>query len=352
MLRALAGEYMQCATTPGQQEKIALWRALNRCDMQRPMITMDQLPWQELACDTLNCRISDEYWRKLEQQLRQSIYQHRYFPVDVVLDPCVVLPFCEDQTVLAQAREIFEGVAPVRMSGLGFHLGVWDKITEELGVDECYFAFYDEPERLHAEMQRRTDEVICQIEQANALGLHDDNATLCHCSHVFTDELLPDCGAGHGPQSKNCWAFGLAQLMTATSPDIFEEFELPYITRMAAHFGAIYYGCCDRLDDRLDLVKRIPNVRKVSCSPWSNKENFAQQLGTKLVLSAKPNPAYLADTSMDDNVVRRELEEYCTLAKAYGLSLEFLLKDVSTIKKDPARLTRWADIAMQVVQNY
>jgi len=197
-----------------------------------------------------------------------------------------------------------------------------------------------------------TDSTIAGIEAANRLGLHNTNATLCHCSHVFTDELLPTSGAGREPTSQHCWSFGLAQLMTATSPDIFEEFELPYITRMAEHFGAIYYGCCDRLDDRLHLVKRIPNVRKVSCSPWSNKENFAAQLGSNLVLSAKPNPAYLADSDMYEEEIRRELEEYCLLAKQHGLSVEFLLKDVSTVRGQSQRLVRWAEIAMQVAENF
>ena len=217
-----------------------------------------------------------------------------------------------------------------------------------MGVDECYFAFYDHPELLHAAMKRMTDATIAGIEDANRLQLHNDNANLCHCSHIFTDELLPGSGMGRGPLSQNCWCLGLAQLMTAVSPAVFEEFELPYISRMAEYFGAIYYGCCDRLDDRLDLVKRIPNVRKISCSPWSDRESFAAQVGRNFVMSAKPTPAFLADASMDEAVIRRDLEEYCTLAKRYHLSIEFLLKDVSTVRNDPARLARWAEIAMDV----
>jgi len=396
ILRALVGEYMSHATLPQQQEKITLWRALNRCNMQRPMITIDQLPWDELACDELTCQIEHGYWRKVEQQLRQAIYKVKHFPVDLVLDPFIALPkvitrsgygitaqtdylgisqhftnqlveledvakikdeiITHDEALTAQyfaeAQQMFGDLAPIRMVGTGFHLGVWDKLTTYMGVDECYYAFYDAPELLHAAMARMTESTIAGIEAANRLGLHNSNSTLCHCSHVFTDELLPTCGAGLNPVSQHCWSFGLAQLMTATSPDIFEEFELPYITRMAECFGAIYYGCCDRLDDRLHLLKRIPNVRKVSCSPWSNKENFAAQLGRDLVLSAKPNPAYLADTDLYEDTIRRELEEYCVLAKQHGLSVEFLLKDVSTVRGQPQRLARWAEIAMQVAEQF
>jgi len=398
ILRALAGEYMSYASLPVQQEKIALWKALNRCEMARPMVTIDQLPWSELACDELECRVSEPYWRGVEHKLRQTLYKWKHFPVDMVLDPFIALPKAVTRTgygmrvreeVLgpegssarshryinqllevedtakitddrmthdeaktaqyqAEAEALFDGIAPVKMVGVEFHLGVWDKISTYMGVDECYFAFYDYPELLHAAMERMTQATIAGIEDANRLGLHNDNANLCHCSHIFTDELLPDSGAGLGPVSQNCWCLGLAQLMTAVSPAIFEEFELPYISRMAERFGMIYYGCCDRLDDRLDLVRRIPNVRKVSCSPWSNRENFAARLGRDLVFSAKPNPAFLADASMDEAVVRRELEDYHETARRHGLSIEFLLKDVSTVKNQPERLTKWAEIAMEL----
>ncbi|MDR2688117.1 MAG: hypothetical protein LBB75_10220 [Oscillospiraceae bacterium] len=399
ILRALAGEYMSYAALPVQKEKIALWRALNRGEMARPMVTIDQLPWDELACEELACRVEDPFWRGVERDLRRTLYKWRHFPVDMVLDPFIAVPkavrragygmevkeimlgpeestckshryinqllemedvgritddrITHDQarteTRQAEAEGIFAGVAPVRMAGIGFHLGVWDRISMYMGVEECYFAFYDRPELLHAAMERLTRATIRGIEDANALGVHDDSANLCHCSHIFTDELLPGSGAGRGPVSQNCWCLGLAQLMTVVSPAIFEEFELPYITRMAKYFGGIYYGCCDRLDDRLELVRRIPNVRKVSCSPWSDRARFAAGIGPELVMSAKPSPAFLATGSFDEGAVRRDLEATCKLARQNNANLEFLLKDVSTVKNDPSRLTRWARAAMRAV---
>ena len=401
ILRGLADEYMSYATLPVQKEKIALWKALNRSEMQRPMITIDQLPWDELHCDELECRVEHPMWFWVESWLRQTLYKWKHFPVDMVLDPFIAVPKAVWQTGYGlrvkektigpagctarshkyinqllemddvskitdicvthdpalteerreEAEDIFAGVAPVRMTGIGFHLGVWDKINTFMGAEECYLAFYDRPELLHAAMERITEATIRGIETANELGVHNDEANLCHCSHIFTDELLPGSGAGQGPYSKNCWCLGLAQLMTAVSPAIFEEFELPYITRMAEYFGGIYYGCCDKLDDRLDAVKRIPNVRKVSCSPWSDRVRFAAEIGPALVMSAKPNPAFLATESLNEDAVRRDLQETCALAKQNNVNLEFLLKDVSTVKGEPGRLVRWAETAMRVVED-
>lgn len=404
VLRALGEEYMSFATLPVQQEKVKLWRALNRGEMVRPMINLDQLPWNELEIgDELTLQVEDPFFRKVEDTLRKQIYQWKHFPGDMVLDPYITIPLKTaiteyglapqverlnydstsdvdsqhyevllqemedvekikdrkilldregDRQVLEEAENIFQGVAPVRLShGFQFHLGVWDYLTQLMGVTNIYIDLMDRPEFLHACMERVTQAAIAGIEQANALQLHDDLINTCHCSYIFTDDLLTDRGEGKGPVSKNCWAFGLAQLFTSVSPAVTEEFELPYITRMAEYFGGIYYGCCDRLDDRLDIIKRIPNLKKVSCSPWSNREQFAERIGPKLVMSNKPNPALLAGSSFDEEEIRKDITRTVNAAAANHVNLELIQKDVSTVGYDPTRLTRWAEIAMEVISS-
>lgn len=405
VLRRLAAEYMEFALLPVQKEKVELWKALNRGKMVRPMITIDQLPWNELNVnDELTLQVSDPFWRAFEDNLRKQIYKWKHFPVDMVLDPFLTIPLsvtysgyglqaeveklnydstsevnaqhfetlikdmddvekikdivithdeAASEHIMQEAKEIFDGVAPIRMShGFQFHLGVWDYLTTVMGIENIYIDLIERPEFLHAVMRRVTDATIAGIKSANELRLHDDIISTCHCSHIFTDDLLPDCGAGKGSISENCWAFGLAQLFTSVSPAVTEEFELPYISDMAKYFGAIYYGCCDRLDDRLDIIKKIPNVRKVSCSPWSDRENFAANIGSDLVMSNKPNPAFLATDTFDEDVIRQDIKRTCAAAKNNGVNLELIQKDVSTVRYDPQRLTRWAEIAMEIVQNY
>jgi len=402
ILRELAASYMEIAELPVMREKIGLWKALNRSKMIRPMVCIDQLPWDELSSDeTLQCRITDPYWRKLEWELRSTIYKWKHFPVDMVVEPFITIPkviagsgyglraesdvfrLSEDTTapsrlykqvlsdfddipkirdlsfsvdaqktqeVWEEAQRIFQGVATlVQGHGIGFHLGVWDYLTEVMGVENAYIDFVDRPDFLHACMDRITESAIAGIKQANELMIHDDIANRCHCSYIYTDELLPDCGQGKGPVSKNSWAFGLAQLFTSVSPDMMEEFEFPYISRMAEYFGMIYYGCCDRLDDRLEMVKKIPHVRKVSCSPWSDRKRFAENIGAELIMSNKPTPALIAGSSVNWDAVEADLQMTVDLARANNVNLEMILKDISTVAHKPDRLTRWADIAMKVV---
>lgn len=401
-LRRLANDYMQAAVSSVHNEKITLWKALNRGAMQRPMVMVDQLPWNELAeNEELALQVTVPFWRDVECSLTRSLYQWKHFPVDLVLEPYISLPMAaknsrfgmmplaqclgedgttaysqhfvvqlkkmeevqqildiqithntqETQERLEAAQELFGDLAPIRMRGLNFHLGVWDFLSQVMGPDQVLYALLDKPELVHAAMDRLTQSTLCGVRQAQELGVLDSDANLCHCSHIYTDELLPGSGAGLGPLAKNCWGMGLAQILTAVSPAMFAEFELPYIQRMAEPFGMLYYGCCDRMDDRLDYVRQIPNVRKISCSPWSDKRNFAQQIGQSIVMSNKPTPAYLGTTEFNEDMIRSDLEETYAVAKENKVNLEFILKDVSTVRRDPARLDKWAKIAMEVAQS-
>ena len=86
-----------------------------------------------------------------------------------------------------------------------------------------------------------------------------------------------------------------------------EEFEIPYMQRIYARFGLGYYGCCEPLDDRIDLVRKIPNVRKISMSPWTNQERGAKAIGGDFVFSRKPSPALLATDHFNVESVEKDL---------------------------------------------
>ena len=120
--------------------------------------------------------------------------------------------------------------------------------------------------------------------------------------------------------------------------------------RVFPYFGAIYYGCCDRLDDRMSVIEKLPKIRKLSCSPWSNREHFAEVMPDYCVMSNKPNPAYLASGKLDETLVREDLRRTIAAAKAHNRNLELLLKDISTLSHNPACLWRWQEIAMEELQ--
>lgn len=399
ILRELAQKYMSYASLPIQEEKRRLWRALNDLHMEKPMVCIDQLPWNELDVDgSLVCRVEHSYYSNVERELRMQIYKWEHLPADMVLEPYIQLPrLIEDSgygverqveslnydnnssvnsqhftnlfeepedlekiqtprltvdlqaeaVLLAEAQTIFNGIAPVKFRGITLHMGLWDTITQWMGVENIYIELMDRPEFMHAMMEKMTNATLASIAQINRLGLYNITDPICHCSYTYDSKLPPStCDPTH-PTTHDGWGFGLAQLFTSVSPAITAEFEVPYMQRLFPHFGAIYYGCCDRLDDRLDIIARMPNIRKVSCSPWSDRERFAEKLPKHYIMSNKPTPALLAGSSFDEEAVREDLRRTLRAAKNGGVQLEMILKDISTVRYEPQRLWRWSEIAAE-----
>jgi len=339
--------------------------------MIKPMVAIDQMPWNELDVDgSLTCRVKDPYFRQVEWMLRSQIYKWEHLPADMVLQPYILLPravsdtgyglekkekICstdakndvvahmyEDQLqdyddlekiktpiltvdrekekwVLDTANEVFAGIAPVRFTGITMHLGIWDYITQRRGVENCYIDMLDRPEFLHAIMEKMTTAMAGLLDQINREGVYDVNSHICHCSYTYLDSLPSSAANPARPITQDGWAFGLAQLFSSVSPELTEEFEIPYMQRLFPYFGAIYYGCCERLDDRLDIIAKMPNIRKISCSPWSDRDHFAQVLPKQYIMSNKPNPALLAADSFNEGAIREDLRHTIHAAQQNGV---------------------------------
>lgn len=69
-------------------------------------------------------------------------------------------------------------------------------------------------------------------------------------------------------------------------------------------------------------------------------------------MSSKPTPAFIAADTVDYDVIEDDLKETLKAAKDNNVNLEIILKDISTVKYQPERITKWAEIAMNVVCDY
>ena len=99
----------------------------------------------------------------------------------------------------------------------------------------------------------------------------------------------------------------------------------------------------------MDRIRKLPNIRKLSCSPWSEREAFAEKMPDFCVMSNKPNPAFLASGKLDEDQVRKDIRRTISAAKAHGRSLEIILKDISTLSHNPHCLFQWHDIVMEEI---
>ena len=401
VVRELAGRVAEIAALPVQEEKRALWRKLNALEPARPMVMMDQVCWNEMNGDgSLALRCTDPECRGYEEQLRRTLYQWDHFRVDMVVEPFMRVPkaihntgfgitvqedtvatdptnavvghrfinqfqteddlekirtprVSHDQTEtdrrLTAAHELFDGLLEVRLWGADPYLSLWDPISTWMGVENALYALIERPDYVHRLVGRMTEGYLSMLDQLEDQGLLCGPQSLIHCTGAYTDDLPAPGYNPERPRTKDLWTFGLAQMFSTVSPAMFKEFEVDYARRMCARFGLVYYGCCDPLDGKMNEVRMIPNVRKVSMSPWVDEERGATEIGRDYVYSRKPNPAFLAFETFDPEAVRKDLVATREVCEKHHCPLELILKDISTVRYEPERLSQWAEVAMDVV---
>ena len=403
ILRELAGRVGEIAALPVQEETRRLWRGLNGLTGERPMVTIDQVCWNEMNIEgRLNLQCDDEECRGYEQNMRRILLQWEFFPADMVVEPFIkvnkavknsafgmsinehTLATFEANDVVSHKYEnqfhsiedvmnkikmpvvshdevetkrrmdfaswLFDGTMPLREEGYVPYLSIWDPIAQWMSVEGALYGLVDNPEMMHALAKRISDGYMIMLDQLEEQGLLCHSQALIHCTGAFTDELPAPGFDPARPRTKDNWMFGLAQMFATVSPAMFEEYEINYMFPIFERFGLVYYGCCDPLDGKMKEVRKIPRLRKISMSPWANKERGAEEIGRDYVFSNKPNPAYIAAASFNEETVRNDLQNTKEVCRRFGCPLEFIFKDISTVHNEPERLRKWADIAMAVAK--
>ncbi len=402
IIKGLAVRVGEIAALPVQHEKKALWRKLNALKPVRPMVMIDQVCWNEMNVDdelTLQCQ--DPECRQYEERLRKTLFQWRHFRVDMVVEPFVRVPkavhhtgfgvsvqedvamsdptnavvghhfhnqFESDADLekvkmpivthdavetarrMAVAHELFDGALGLVEAGYDpSYMTIWDPISFWMGVEGALYALIDRPEFMAELVRRVVKGQLSLLDQLESQGLLCQSQSLVHCTGAWTDALpAPGFDAGR-PRTQDLWMFSMAQMFSSVSPAMLDEFEIELCMPLYQRFGQVYYGCCEPLDRKMAQVRKIPNLRKVSMSPWVDEEIGAAEIGRDYVYSRKPNPALLAWPEFREQAVREHLQASVSACARHGCPLELILKDISTVRYEPRRLFEWARIAMEMV---
>jgi len=401
IIRRLAAQYYEYAVSDENLRNMSMHRAVNDLKAPRPVVLIDEIPWHEMDIDdelTLQCE--DGFFRGIELFLRREIYRWNRLRGDMVLRPYISVPkviwstgiglesiekenqegakshtyvnqlktdedinklhnevitYEEQETMQNYERtaEIIAGVAPIKICGEG---AGWvascktiDDLVRLMGLDTFFYEFIDRPDFMHKIIGRVTDIYMDKIRQYDELGLFEGNSYYNHCTAALTNDLKPDLTH---VRAKDVWGRGLAQIFASFSPEMLYEFDIAYAVRALAPFGLVYYGCCEPLDKKLDVVKKIPNLRKISITPWADIDNAADIIRGDYVLAVKPNPSQLATAKLDEDSVKKEMGRILAAIKKNGCSADIVLKDITTVHGDPENLFKWHDIAMEMVNDY
>ncbi|MBQ4084949.1 MAG: hypothetical protein IJC54_00055, partial [Clostridia bacterium] len=152
-------------------------------------------------------------------------------------------------------------------------------------------------------------------------------------------------------RAADCWVSGAAQIFSEVSPKMHDEFEIAYMKPIFERFGLVNYGCCEPLHHKIDIIRKINNVRAISISPWADPDIAAEAMGRDYVMARKPNPAFLAFDSMEESAIRAEVRQTLEACKRNQTPVIFMLKDITTVRNQPQRLDRWHEIVRREIEN-
>ena len=366
---------------------------------------MNEVCWNEMNVDDeLTLRTTGEVCQRIETFLRRTIYQWNHMQGDMVVDATVSAPLVlvnsgfgidieadvvetEEGREIASRhfhnqfaadddiekirdpvvevnqdrtrefhdfyRRIFEGILPVETRGCtGFWFAPWDEIVFWMNADNVLMGLVDRPEFMHRLIARLTDAFLKGLDQFEALHLlarNDTNVRIGSGGYGYTGALPARRGEG-ACGTADLWGSSTAQIFGSVSPAMHKEFGIDYEKQWLRRFGLSYYGCCEPLHDKIGILEAIPNLRKISVSPWANTERAAELMQGRYVMSLKPRPAVLAGSSFSGEDVREELRS--KLAAARGCNVEIILKDISTVGHQPWRLWEWTRIATETAREF
>ncbi len=402
VLRALAGEVAEIAALPVHEEKAALWRRLNDLDSARPMVWVNEICWNEMNVgDELTLRTRHPWAQDQERGLRRLLYQWRHLPGDMIVDGFLTCPLAIHSTdfgiiedvdtikmdetsdicsrhfkilikepediqkirmpvvthdekateIRYQAMcEVYDGIMPVRKSGqTHIWFTPWDYLIRWWGVQEAMLDIIARPDMVHAAVDRMVDAWMAELDQfveQNLLSLDCNNTRVGSGGYGYVSALPGPRFEPEHVKPHNMWGCSNAQIFSDVSPDMHWAFAVEHDLRWLTRWGLTYYGCCEPLDGKIDMLRRIPNLRKISVSPWCNPERAVNEIGRDYVISHKPNPAILAETQWDPVQARRNIRAFLDAAGGQ-CHVELIMKDISTVRYHPQRLWEWTALAME-----
>jgi hypothetical protein len=401
ILKDLAKKTAEIANLPEQKEKADMWARHNRLERVKPMVLIfPEGAWREML-DEKDLITTGKLHRRYELDLRRRLYYWEHMKDDNVIEANIACPIVIHDTEwgigdtsirpeeLAGAKhfdaviktesdidkiqipqvtidwkateenfqktvELFGDILTVEKRGPAhFWVSIMDDFAVFRGFDQMFLDMVDRPEWLHKVLNKMTEgwlERLDVLEKQNALSLNNRNHYVGSGGVGYTAQLPKADFDGTRVRPIDMWGHATTQIFSEVSPAMHDEFALQYEKRILERFGLNCYGCCEPLHKKLDLVKTIPNLRRVSMSPWVNVEEGAAALEDKYIFSYKPNPAVIAAETWNPKSVYTMLREI--FEKTKGCIVEIIMKDTHTCRNQPHRMWEWVKIAKETAGEF
>ena len=400
VLRDLAVEYREAAERPEMGSRRDLWRRHNSLKKTRPLVLVrGGKAFQHEIPDITDLRCSDPFARDIETALRKelflaslgddrvvepwfmisAVHQCRGWGVEVQrqhagddltawkaayplkdLDDISALRMPDHRIDEQATAERFERVTgwigdllPVTVNRAPAYCGFAGDLSTSLhylrGIENFMMDMLDNADGLHRLVAFLRDGVLRTHDQAEKVG------DWCGVSHnnqamPYAEELTdPEPGVS-GLQRRQLWYFAAAQEFAGVGPAMHDAFLLQYQLPILSKFGLVAYGCCEDLTRKIDLLRQIPNLRRIAVTPWADVPRCAEQIGMDYVMSWRPNPTEMVCTDFRPERIRKLTRE--ALEASRGQHIDIMLKDIQTVQHQPERLRDWVAITREIAAGY
>lgn len=256
-------------------------------------------------------------------------------------------------------EETFGDILPVTIrSGTFGNNCLTQRLMRLMSMETFFLAMYDHPNKLHELMSLLRDNasrMASWAEHERLLVLNNGNQCTCGTCFNFTT-LLPKSPVSQGQvKLADMWSTMDSQETVGISPELFHEFCFPYYRDLAKLYGLVYWGCCEPIDPIWETsISKLPNLKAVSISRWTNQSYMAEALAGKgIVFSRKPNPNLLgADVQLDEENWAKEIRETLEITAGKNIPLEFVVRDVYSMHGNLNKPRRANEIAQREIDRF
>jgi hypothetical protein len=255
--------------------------------------------------------------------------------------------FTEETEKIKQIKEkIFEltdGVLPIFEKSDSLSWGPFEYAVSMRGLENLIMDMLEASDFVHELMSIITDGFVAyQVEREKAGKVFTDIPCI---THVAYDKIAIE---NQKNTLKGCWAYIHAQSSGIISPEMYAKFVHPYNCKLANLVGKVYYHGCEDLSKKCDIIKNMPNLIFFHVSPWTPAEPVAKILSHKCAFEVHSNPSEVLFDESSEMVIKK-LKQKNDVFK--NESRVLTLGDIEKVDDKFTKLTRWIEIARNILQN-
>lgn len=403
IVRELAKETLEYANSTLMNERRKLWTQHNSLNFTHPPIYIRAIPFDEFF-DEKELKCTSPYYRTLEKSFLLNRYRMQLAD-DYIIEPFLIvradvktskdgvygLKADLSENILGNAaaynpsiideedieklhvldyevdEEKTQGRSDILIDAVGDILDVtidrqgalcamWSNDISTLlaklrGLEQLMWDVYDRPEWLHRLISYMQSKILCHIDQtqnANAFRLinHQNQAM------PYAKELQPPSSDDYPVTTNELWCFMAAQEFTSFGPDFFKEFIFNYQKPIIERYALSAYGCCEDLTLKIEILKELKNLRRIAVSPFSDVKKCAEQIGKDYIASWRPNPSSAVSRGVDEEFVRKNLQDNFAIFDSNNCAFDITLKDVETVRGDKSALIKWTQIVREEIHKH